>query len=163
MNENGELDLEIISDKTKIVSVTHVSNVLGTINDVKEIGKKAHEKGAVFIVDSAQGVPHMKVDVKDMDCDYLCFSGHKMLGPTGIGVLYGKKEKLEKLNPVFFGGEMISSVEFEESKWNELPWKFEAGTPNISGVAGLGAAVNYLNNVGLNNIYSHEKNLLKSQ
>ena len=155
VNEKGELNLEGINDKTKIVSVTHVSNVLGTINNVKEIGKKAHEKNAIFIVDAAQSVPHMKVDVKDLNVDFLCFSGHKMLGPTGIGVLYGKKELLEKLNPVFYGGDMISKVEFEDSEWNELPWKFEAGTPNISGGIGLGKAIDYLETIGMDKIKEH--------
>ena len=153
VNENFELDMlhakKTINKKTKIVSVTHVSNVLGTINDIREIGKLAHNVGAVFIVDSAQGAPHLSINVRDINCDFLGFSGHKMLGPTGIGVLYGKKNMLEKLNPFLFGGEMIREVTFEDSKWNDLPWKFEAGTPNIAGGIGLGAAIEYLKKVGM--------------
>jgi cysteine desulfurase / selenocysteine lyase len=163
VNKDFELDLEqakkIITEKTKIVSVTHVSNVLGTVNDVKSIGEMAKKVGAVFIIDSAQGVPHLKVDVKDLGCDFLCFSGHKMLGPTGIGVLYGKRERLEKLNPFLFGGEMIKKVSFEESEWNDLPWKFEAGTPNIAGGIGLGKAVDYLQGVGMDKIKEYEEYL----
>ncbi len=163
INKNFELDMEhakeLINKRTKIVSVTHVSNVLGTINPVKEIGRLAKEVGAVFIVDSAQGIPHLKVDVKDINCDFLCFSGHKMLGPTGIGVLYGKKKMLEELNPFLFGGEMIREVNFEYSSWNDLPWKFEAGTPNIAGGIGLGAAIDYLKNIGMENIKKYEEYL----
>ncbi len=163
INKDFELDMEhareLINKKTKIVSVTHVSNVLGTINPIKEIGKLAKEVGAVFIVDSAQGIPHLVVDVRDIDCDFLCFSGHKMLGPTGIGVLYGKKKMLEKLNPFLFGGEMIREVNFEDSKWNDLPWKFEAGTPNIAGGIGLGAAVDYLRKIGMERIRDYEEYL----
>ncbi len=163
INKEFELDMdharELINKKTKIVSVTHVSNVLGTINDVKEIGKLAKNVGAVFIVDSAQSIPHLTVDVKEIDCDFLCFSGHKMLGPTGIGVLYGKKKMLEKLDPFLFGGEMIREVNFEESKWNDLPWKFEAGTPNIAGGIGLGAAVDYLRKIGMEKIREYEEYL----
>ena len=163
INKDFELDIEhakeIINKKTKIVSVTHVSNVLGTINPVKEIGKLAKNIGAVFIVDSAQGIPHLPIDVKDIDCDFLCFSGHKMLGPTGIGVLYGKKKMLERLNPFLFGGEMIREVNFEDSKWNDLPWKFEAGTPNIAGGIGLGAAVDYLQMIGMEKIKEYEEYL----
>src|SRR3989344_5969549 len=163
VNDDYELDLEhareLINKKTKIVSVMHVSNVLGTINDVKEIGGLAKNVGAVFIVDSAQGAPHFSVDVKEIDCDFLCFSGHKMLGPTGIGVLYGKKKMLEKLNPFLFGGEMIREVSFEDSKWNDLPWKFEAGTPNIAGGIGLGAAVDYLRKIGMERIRNYEEHL----
>ncbi len=156
INDNFELDMkhaeEIINKKTKIVSITHVSNVLGTINDVKKIGELAHKVGAVFIVDSAQGAPHLSIDVKNIDCDFLGFSGHKMLGPTGIGVLYGKRKMLEKIDPFLFGGEMIKEVTFEDSKWNDLPWKFEAGTPNIAGGIGLGAAVDYLKKIGMDKI-----------
>src|SRR3989344_842862 len=163
INKDFELDMEhakeIINKKTKIVSVTHVSNVLGTINPIKKIGDLAKEVGAIFIVDSAQGIPHLPIDVKEIDCDFLCFSGHKMLGPTGIGVLYGKKKMLEKLNPFLFGGEMIREVSFEDSKWNDLPWKFEAGTPNIAGGIGLGAAVDYLRSIGMENIKDYEEYL----
>ena len=163
ISKDFELDMqhakELINKKTKIVSITHVSNVLGTINPIKEIGRLAKNAGAVFIVDSAQGIPHLTVDVKDIDCDFLCFSGHKMLGPTGIGVLYGKKKMLEKLKPFLFGGEMIKEVNFEDSKWNDLPWKFEAGTPNIAGGIGLGAAVDYLKKIGMERIKNYEEYL----
>jgi cysteine desulfurase / selenocysteine lyase len=161
ITENGELDMdkfkEIVGDKTKVVSFTHVSNVLGTINPVKEMISIAKGVGAVTVVDAAQSVPHMPVDVKDLDCDFMAFSGHKMLGPTGIGVLYGKEEVLENTEPLLYGGDMISEVSFEDAKWNDLPWKFEAGTPNIAGAVGLGAAVDYLTNIGLENIQEREK------
>ncbi len=131
LQEDGTISLEdvraTITDKTKIVSIMHVSNVLGTINPVKEIAEIAHEHGAIMVVDGAQSAPHMKVDVQDLDCDFFAFSGHKMCGPTGIGVLYGKKELLEKMEPVEFGGEMIDFVDLYESTWKELPWKFEGG------------------------------------
>ena len=163
LEEDGTLDLEkvraTITPKTKIVSVTMVSNVLGTINPVKEIAKIAHENGAVMVVDGAQGVPHAVVDVQDLDCDFLGFSGHKMCGPTGIGVLYGKKEHLEKMEPIEFGGEMIDFVGLEDSTWKELPWKFEGGTPIIAGAIGLGAAIDFLTEVGLENIAAHEHKL----
>jgi len=161
--KDGVLDLEDIpiSDKTKIVSVVHCSNVLGTINDVKKIGELAHKHNAKFIVDAAQSVPHMKVDVQDIDCDFLCFSGHKMLGPTGIGVLYGKEKLLEEMEPFLFGGDMISEVTFDNATWNELPWKFEAGTPNISGGIALGETVKYLEKIGMENIQKHVNELTK--
>jgi len=159
----GELDLDqtksLISENTKIVSITHASNVLGTINPVKDIAKLAHKHNAIFIVDGAQAVPHFKVDVKDIDCDFYAFSGHKMLGPTGIGVLYGKRKLLEDMSPFLYGGDMISEVNFQDSKWNDLPWKFEAGTPNISGGIGLGRAIDYLNNLGMDNIQEYEEYL----
>jgi cysteine desulfurase/selenocysteine lyase len=165
INKGGTLNEESIKEnikkKKKIVSVTHVSNVLGTVNDIKEIGKIAHENNALMIVDAAQSVPHMKIDVKDLDADFLAFSGHKMLGPTGIGVLYGKKELLEEMQPFLYGGEMIKEVTFENTKFNDLPWKFEAGTPNIAQGIGLGIAVDYLNKVGMENIENHEKELVK--
>src|SRR5699024_6106457 len=148
-----------ISNQTKIVAITHVSNVLGTINPIKEITELAHAVGAVIVVDGAQSAPHMKVDVQDLDCDFYVFSGHKMLGLTGIGVLYGKKEWLEKMEPVAFGGEMIDFVELQDSTWKELPWKFEAGTPIIAGAVGLGAAIDFLNEVGMDAIESHEDDL----
>ncbi|MCH6268271.1 cysteine desulfurase [Neobacillus citreus] len=148
-----------ITPNTKIVSVMQVSNVLGVINPVKEIAKIAHENGAIMVVDGAQSAPHMKIDVQDLDCDFLAFSGHKMCGPTGIGVLYGKKHLLEKMEPVEFGGEMIDFVELYESTWKELPWKFEGGTPIIAGAIGLGAAIDFLNEVGLDNIVEHEHKL----
>ncbi len=152
---------EYITLKTKIVSITHISNVLGTINPVKEIAALAHEAGAVMIVDAAQSVPHMPIDVKELNCDFLAFSGHKMCGPTGIGVLYGKKELLEKMDPFLYGGDMIKEVHFDHSIWNDLPWKFEAGTPNIAGAVGLAAAVEYLRKIGIENIWHYEQELTK--
>lgn len=163
LQADGTLSLEdvraTVTANTKIVSVTHVSNVLGTINPIKEIAKIAHENGAVMVVDGAQSVPHLKVDVQDLDCDFLAFSGHKMCGPTGIGILYGKKHLLENMEPVEFGGEMIDFVELYDSTWKELPWKFEGGTPTIAGAIGLGAAVDFLNEVGLDKIAEHEHKL----
>ncbi len=161
----GRLDMDsakkIITNKTKIVSATHVSNVLGTVNDVKCLARLAHDKRALFVIDGAQAAPHLPLDVKDIDCDFYCFSGHKMMGPTGIGVLYGKEELLERMRPFLYGGDMISEVSFNDSSWNELPWKFEAGTPNIAGAIGLGAAVDYLINIGMENIENYEKELLQ--
>lgn len=151
---------ETITPKTKIVSVMMVSNVLGTINPIKEITQIAHENGAVMVVDCAQAVPHMVVDVQDLDCDFIGFSGHKMCGPTGIGVLYGKKEHLENMEPIEFGGEMIDFVGLYESTWKELPWKFEGGTPIIAGAIGLGAAIDFLTEIGLDNIASYEHELV---
>ncbi|MFE4809638.1 cysteine desulfurase [Peribacillus simplex] len=148
-----------ITDATKIVSIMQVSNVLGVINPVKEIAKIAHEHGAVMVVDGAQSTPHLKVDVRDLDCDFFAFSGHKMVGPTGIGVLYGKKELLVKMEPIEFGGEMIDFVGLQESTWKELPWKFEGGTPIIAGAIGLGAAIDFLEEIGLDNIERHEHKL----
>jgi cysteine desulfurase/selenocysteine lyase len=148
-----------ITENTKIVSVMQVSNVLGVINPVKEIAQIAHENGAIMVVDGAQSAPHMKIDVQDLDCDFLAFSGHKMCGPTGIGVLYGKKHLLENMEPIEFGGEMIDFVQLQESTWKELPWKFEAGTPIIAGAIGLGAAIDFLNEVGLDQIAEHEHKL----
>lgn len=163
INKDGSLNLSsfksLLNRKTKIVSVVHVSNFLGTINPVQELSKLAHAVGAMFIVDASQSVPHMKVDVKEIDCDFLAFSGHKMLGPTGIGVLYGKRILLEQLKPFIYGGDMIKDVSFENSKWNDLPWKFEAGTPNICGAIGLASAVKYLQKLGVDNINAHEKEL----
>ncbi|MEM5010958.1 cysteine desulfurase [Niallia taxi] len=150
---------ETITDSTKLVSVTYVSNVLGVINPVKEIGAIAHKAGAVLVVDAAQAAPHLKVDVQDIDCDFLGFSGHKMCGPTGIGVLYGKKQLLENMEPIEFGGEMIDFVGLYESTWKELPWRFEAGTPIIAGAIGLGAAIDFLEEIGLDTITEHEHKL----
>jgi cysteine desulfurase / selenocysteine lyase len=171
VHPDGTLDYDDfenkICNKTKIACLSHVSNVTGVINDVKRIGKVAHDNGALMLVDGAQSVPHMKVNVQDLNMDFLAFSGHKMLGPTGIGVLYGKKEVLEKMPPFMGGGEMIKEVSINETKgqcsvsWNELPWKFEAGTPNIAGAIGLGEAVKYLESLGMDNVLSHEKNLTK--
>jgi cysteine desulfurase / selenocysteine lyase len=148
-----------INSKTKVVAVTHMSNVLGTINPVKEICKISHENDALFLVDAAQSAPHMKLDMKDLKADFVAFSSHKMLGPTGVGVLYGKKEILETLDPFNYGGDMIREVYKEKSRWNDLPWKFEAGTPNIAGAIGLGEAVDYLDEIGMKNIQNHEKKL----
>ena len=163
--ENGELDLSesdsLFNQKTKIVSVTHMSNVLGTINPLKRLSNLAHKIGAKFIVDGAQGVPHMKVDLKQIDCDFYVFSGHKMLGPTGIGVLWGKYELLNKMEPFLGGGEMIDSVTLEESTWNEVPYKFEAGTPNFVQAIGLGEAINYLEDLDMKSIENHERELTK--
>lgn len=163
LTEDHALSLEevksTITSNTKIVSIMQVSNVLGTINPVKEIAEIAHANGAVMVVDGAQSTPHMKVDVQDLDCDFFAFSGHKMGGPTGIGALYGKKELLEKMEPIEFGGEMIDFVNLYESTWKELPWKFEGGTPIIAGAIGLGAAIDFLEEVGLNNIQAHEHKL----
>ena len=159
----GELNLnnseQYFTSRTKIVSITHISNVLGTINPIEDLAKMAHKVGALFISDGAQGVPHMQVDVAKLGCDFYAFSGHKMLGPTGIGVLWGKTKLLEELDPFMGGGEMIETVSFEESTWNEIPYKFEAGTPNIAQAVGLGAAVDYLDSIGMKNIQEHEKKL----
>ncbi|WP_368503373.1 cysteine desulfurase [Alkalihalophilus sp. As8PL] len=163
LQPDGTIDLkdveETISEKTKIVSVMQVSNVLGTINPVKEIAEIAHRNGAIMVVDGAQSAPHMKVDVRDLDCDFFAFSGHKMGGPTGIGALYGKKELLNKMEPIEFGGEMIDFVGLQESTWKELPWKFEGGTPIIAGAIGLGAAIDFLNEIGLDEVEKHEHEL----
>jgi cysteine desulfurase/selenocysteine lyase len=163
LQEDGTILLDdaraTITANTKVVSVMQVSNVLGVINPVKEIGQIAHENGAIMVVDGAQSAPHMKIDVQDLDCDFLAFSGHKMCGPTGIGVLYGKKHLLENMEPIEFGGEMIDFVQLYESTWKELPWKFEGGTPIIAGAIGLGAAIDFLNEVGLDQIAEHEHKL----
>jgi cysteine desulfurase / selenocysteine lyase len=163
LEEDGTITLdkvrETVTERTKIVSIMHVSNVLGTVNPIKEITEIAHANGAVMVVDGAQAAPHMKVDVGQLDCDFYAFSGHKMVGPTGIGVLYGKKELLNKMEPVEFGGEMIDFVGLYESTWKELPWKFEGGTPIIAGAVGLGAAIDYLEEIGLDNIEKHEQHL----
>ena len=150
---------ELITKRTKVVTVTHASNVLGTINPVEEITKRAHEVGAICVVDAAQSVPHMPVDVQSIDCDFLAFSGHKMLGPTGIGVLYGKSDVLEGTEPLLGGGEMIREVHLGSAKWNDVPYKFEGGTPNIAGAIGLGVAVDYLTNLGMDAVRAHEVEL----
>ncbi|MBB3108308.1 cysteine desulfurase/selenocysteine lyase [Paenibacillus phyllosphaerae] len=163
LQEDGTLRIEdveqTITDRTKIVSVVYVSNVLGVINPIKEITAIAHRHGAKMVVDGAQSTPHMKVDVRDLDCDFYAFSGHKMCAPTGIGALYGKKELLEQMEPVEFGGEMIDHVDLYDSTWKELPWKFEGGTPIIAGAVGLGAAIDFLNEIGLDEIARHEHEL----
>jgi cysteine desulfurase/selenocysteine lyase len=165
IDDEGLLRLDqaekLIDENTKLVSVTHVSNVLGTINPVKEIGKIAHEKGALFLVDGAQSTPHMPVDVRNIDADFFAFSGHKMLGPMGIGVLYGKREILEKMSPFLGGGDMIKQCSLAGCSWNDLPWKFEAGTSNVEGAIGLSAAIDYLNSLGMESIREHEEQLTK--
>ena len=163
VNDDGELTDEEIESKivpgVKLVGITQTSNVLGTINDVKKITKRAHEVGAIVVVDGAQSVPHMKVDVQDLDCDFLVFSGHKMLSPLGIGVLYGKKELLNKMQPFLFGGDMIEYVYEQETTFAELPAKFEAGTQNVGGAVGLSAAIDYINYIGMDTIADIEKEL----
>ena len=160
LEKDGTISLEqvraAVTERTKIVSMVYVSNVLGTMNPVKEIAQIAHENGAVMVVDGAQAAPHLKIDVQQLDCDFFAFSGHKMCGPTGIGVLYGKKDLLNNMEPVEFGGEMIDFVGLYDSTWKELPWKFEGGTPIIAGAVGLGAAIDFLNEIGLNEIEKHE-------
>ncbi len=161
--KDGLLDMSnvesIIDSRTKIVSVTHISNVLGTINPVAELANRAHEVGAVILIDAAQSVPHMPVDVQAIDADFLCFSAHKMLGPTGIGVLYGKYDLLDEMPPYMFGGDMILEVTYEDARWNDLPYKFEAGTPNIADAIATGAAVDYLTDLGMENVWEHEQQL----
>ncbi|KUP05141.1 cysteine desulfurase [Bacillus coahuilensis p1.1.43] len=163
LQEDGTIALEdvrsTVTQNTKIVSVMQVSNVLGTMNPIKEIAQIAHENGAIMVVDGAQSSPHMKVDVQDLDCDFFALSGHKMCGPTGIGALYGKKELLDRMEPIEFGGEMIDFVGLQESTWKELPWKFEGGTPIIAGAIGLGAAIDFLEEIGLEHIEKHEHKL----
>jgi len=164
--KSGELDLdayrEMLSEKTRIVALGHVSNALGTIHPVKEMIDAAHQKDIPVLVDGAQAVPHMQVDVQDLDCDFYCFSAHKMYGPTGVGVLYGKKEWMEKLPPYQGGGEMIDSVTLDEITYNEVPYKFEAGTPNVADIVAFGEAVRFLENVGFETLAGHEKFLLES-
>ena len=162
--KDGDLDLEDfrekLTDRTKFVSITHASNVLGVINPIQEIAQLAHEKGAIMVVDGAQSVPHMKIDVQKLDADFFVFSGHKMAGPTGIGVLYGKEHYLNQMSPVEFGGEMIDFVYEQSATWKELPWKFEAGTPNMAGAIGLAAAIDYLEAIGMDAIEHHEQDLI---
>ena len=150
---------DLFTDNAKFLSLTHVSNVLGTINPIKDIISKAHVHGITTLVDAAQSVPHMSVDVQNIDSDFFVFSGHKMLGPSGIGVLHAKKDILENMEPFLYGGDMISNVSLREAQWNDVPWKFEAGTPNIVGAIGLGKAVDYLDNLGMSNIHKHEQEL----
>lgn len=165
LQPNGTVALEdveaTVTERTKIVSITYVSNVLGTINPIAEIAKIAHRKGAILVVDGAQSTPHMKVDVQALDVDFYAFSGHKMCAPTGIGALYGKAQLLEQMEPIEFGGEMIDFVELHDSTWKELPWKFEGGTPIIAGAVGLGAAIDFLEQIGMDNIERHEHKLVK--
>ncbi len=163
MAEDGTIMLEAVretvSERTKIVAIAHVSNVLGTINDIKAIAEIAHEHGAIISVDGAQSVPHMKVDVQDLNVDFYSFSGHKMLGPTGIGVLYGKREHLNQMEPTEFGGDMIDFVDLYDSTWTDLPTKFEAGTPLIAQAIGLQAAIEYIESIGFDAIHEHEQAL----
>ena len=165
INENYELDYKelekLITKKTKIISVTHKSNVLATVNDIKKIASIAKSINAIVIVDAAQSVPHMKVDFSDLVADFIVFSSHKMCGPTGVGVLVGKKDLLEKMPPFLGGGEMIKKVTFEDFTPNDVPWKFEAGTPNIADVIAFGTAIDYIEKIGLENIYQHELELTK--
>ncbi|AKG73268.1 cysteine desulfurase [Salinicoccus halodurans] len=164
MEADGTITLEsvesVVSERTKIVAITHVSNVLGTINDIKEIAKIAHRNDAYISVDGAQAVPHMTVDVQDLDVDFYAFSGHKMLGPTGIGVLYGKSELLDKMEPIEYGGDMIDFVDLRESTWTDLPVKFEAGTPMIAEAIGLSAAIDYITEIGPEAILDYEQELV---
>ena len=165
INDKGEIIFEeftkLINDRTKFISIVYVSNSLGTINPIKEIIRYAHQFNIPVLVDAAQAVNHLKVDVQDLDCDFLAFSGHKIYGSTGIGALYGKVELLDAMPPYQGGGDMISKVTFEETTYNELPHKFEAGTPDIAGAIGLGAAIEYVNKIGIENIREHEKSLLE--
>lgn len=162
--KDGELDVDslksMLSEKTKFVSLAHVSNVLGSVAPIGAIVELVHQVGAYLVVDGAQSVPHMAVNVQELDVDFYAFSGHKMLGPTGIGVLYGKEELLNLMSPVEFGGEMIDFVYEQSATWKELPWKFEAGTPNIAGAIGLGAAIDYLTEIGMDAIQAHEAELV---
>jgi cysteine desulfurase/selenocysteine lyase len=165
IKETGELDIsnpeKYFTSNTKIISLTHMSNVLGTINPIKKLSAKAHQVGAIMIVDGAQGASHLPMDVQELGCDFYAFSGHKMLGPTGIGVLWGKTEHLEEMDPFMGGGEMINTVTMESSTWNDIPYKFEAGTPNFAQAVGLGAAIDYLQNIGMDNIAAHEQMLIE--
>lgn len=166
LTKEGELDMADaaakVTDRTKIVAVTHASNVMGTVTPLKQLAKLAHEHGAIIVGDGAQSVPHMKVDVTDLDVDFYAFSGHKMMSPTGIGVLYGKQALLEAMPPYQYGGEMIGSVTEQESTWAALPYKFEAGTQNIAGAVGLGAAIDYLTAIGMDRIEAHERELVQT-
>lgn len=165
LNDDGEIIFEefekLISEKTKIISIVHISNSLGTINPIEDVIKLAHKHGIPVLIDAAQSVQHLKIDVKTLNCDFLAFSGHKLYGPTGIGALYVKKSILEKMQPYQGGGDMIRSVSFEKTLYNDLPYKFEAGTPNIEAAIGLGYAIDYISSIGLDNIYKYENELLE--
>lgn len=165
MMEDGTLDLsgldELIDERCKIVAVTQVSNVLGTVVPLKKIIEAAHRAGAIVLVDGAQGVPHCGVNVQELDCDFLAFSAHKMFGPTGVGVLYGKKKLLEDMPPFLFGGDMVKEVDEHHANWNDLPWKFEAGTPNIGGVVAFGKAIEFLQSLNMNEVQAHEATLVR--
>ncbi|MBI2486494.1 MAG: cysteine desulfurase [Deltaproteobacteria bacterium] len=164
VDDEGRLKLDelpkLLSERTKLVGIIHASNVLGTVNPLEEIIKEAKKVGALVLVDAAQSVPHFSIDVTQLGCDFLVASGHKMLAPTGTGFLYGRRELLEAMEPFLYGGDMIETVTVEKATWNELPWKYEAGTPNIAGAIGLGAAVDYLNRLGMEKIIAHERELL---
>ncbi|MDD3177975.1 MAG: cysteine desulfurase [Candidatus ainarchaeum sp.] len=164
VDSNFKLDLndfeKKLDESTKLVTITYISNTIGTINPVKEIIKKAHEKNALVLIDASQACPHMKIDFKELDCDFLVFTAHKMLGPTGIGFLIAKESLLEKFNPFRYGGDMIKNVTLEKSEWNKLPLKFEAGTPNIAGAFGAFSAIDYLENIGMDNISKNDSKLL---
>ena len=164
ITDAGELDMDavpaLLTSKTRLMAVTHVSNALGTINPVKELVRMAHAKNIPVLVDGAQAVPHVRVDMQELDCDFYAYSAHKMFGPTGVGILYGKKNWLEKMPPYQGGGDMIRSVTFEKTTYNDLPYKFEAGTPNIGGGIGLGAAIDYLNELNMESIRQFEHELL---
>lgn len=164
ITRDGTLNIEeferLLTDRTRLVSITHVSNVLGTINPIVDIIRKAHSVGAKVLIDGAQSVPSIPINVTDLDVDFLAFSAHKLLGPTGVGVLYGKRELLEGMDPLIGGGEMIEKVSFEESTWAEIPYKFEGGTPNIAGVIAFSKAIEYLSNLKMEEIFEHEKRLL---
>ena len=160
MNVDGTVNLphadELVNDRTRLVALSHMSNVLGTINPVRQLADLAHARGALLLADGAQSVPHMPVDVGELGCDFLAFSGHKMLGPTGIGVLYAREELLEEMDPFMGGGNMIMEVTCDSATWNDIPYKFEAGTPNVAGAIGLGVAIDYLNRLGMENVRQHE-------
>lgn len=166
IDEEGQLvnsDVErLIGGRAKLVVIAHMSNVLGTINPAKRIAELAHAQGALVLLDGAQSVPHLPVDVAELDCDFIAFSAHKMLGPTGVGVLYGRPELLEEMDPLLGGGSMIKRVQLDESTWNDVPWKFEAGVPNIAGVVAFGAAIKYLEEVGMENVRAHDIDLARA-
>jgi cysteine desulfurase / selenocysteine lyase len=165
INNDGEIVFEeyvkLLSEKTKIVAITHVSNTLGTINPIKKVIDEAHKIGIPVLIDGAQAAPHLKIDVQNLDCDFYTFSAHKMYGPTGVGILYGKEKWLNALPPYHGGGEMIKSVSFEETTYNDLPFKFEAGTPNIADVIAFGTSIDYINSIGIEAINQHEQDLLE--
>jgi cysteine desulfurase/selenocysteine lyase len=166
IDDEGQLrweDVErLIGERTKLVAVTHMSNVLGTLVPVRRIADLAHERGALVLIDGAQSAPHLPVDVQELGCDYFAFSAHKMLGPTGVGVLYARHELLEAMDPFLGGGEMIRRVRLEESTWNDAPWKFEAGTPNIGDVCAFGATIDYLRALGMENVRAHEVEITRA-
>ncbi len=166
IDSNGELKMgqlqSLMNRKTKVVTFTHVSNALGTINPAKEIVRIAKEAGALTVMDAAQSVPHMPVNIREIGCDYAAFSAHKMLGPMGIGVLYGREEILEETRPLIYGGDMVSEVSFSDAKWNELPWKLEAGTPDVAGAVGFAAAIDYIKKAGMESIRQHEQMLTEN-